>query len=73
MKITIEPTTENTAKLLRQNGPNCVHPVVAVEMPTDHLTIEEILDNLIIPALKAIGYHQNSIAQHIETESCQPK
>ncbi len=73
MKITIEPTTEMTQKLLRQYGPSCVHPTITIDMPTDHLTLEEMLDGLIIPALKAVGYHQNSITQHIVTEVCQPE
>jgi hypothetical protein len=55
MKITIKPTEKQIF------SPLCTHPTVTVEMPQDDLTIEEMIDNLIIPALLGMGFQQETI------------
>lgn len=49
MKITIEPTNEGL-------GGTCPNPKVTVELPNDDYSIDEVLENLIGPALRAFGY-----------------
>ena len=54
MKITIEPTGENSD-----------HPTITIAMNSDHLNISEVVYELIVPALVGWGFHTDSIRDHI--------
>ena len=56
MKITIEPTHKG-------NGPDA-HRTVTVEQPHDDMTLDDALD-LVASALKAWGYHAESVDEAI--------
>jgi len=49
MRITIEPTHQGLDRL----NPN---PKAIIEIPSDDYTIDEALENLVTPALRAFGY-----------------
>lgn len=49
MRITIEPTHQGLDRL----NPN---PKAILEIPSDDYTIDEVLESLVIPALRAFGY-----------------
>ena len=55
MKITLEPTNSPIV------SPCCTHPKVSVELPQDDLTMEEVIDHLIIPALLGMGFRKETI------------
>jgi len=55
MKITIKPTDKQLG------SPFCTHPTVTVEIPQDDLTMEQVIENLIIPALLGMGFQQETI------------
>ena len=55
MKITIKPTDKQLG------SPFCTHPTVTVKIPQDDLTMEQVIDNLIIPALLGMGFQQETI------------
>jgi hypothetical protein len=50
MKITIEPTEDHGRKIEMQN------PKVEIWIPGDDHTLEEVVEHLVVPALKAFGY-----------------
>jgi hypothetical protein len=50
MKITIEPTENHGGKIEMQN------PKIAIWIPGDDHTLEEALEYLVVPALRAFGY-----------------
>jgi len=49
MRITIEPTHQGL-------GGEYPNPKTSLEIPTDDYTIDEVLENLVTPALRAFGY-----------------
>jgi hypothetical protein len=55
MKITIKPTDKQIF------SPLCTHPTVTVKIPQDDLTMEQVIENLIIPALLGMGFQQETI------------
>lgn len=61
MKITIQPTQ-------KPESIETTHPLVTVEIPFDHLTMHQMLEDLIIPALKGMGFHQNTIDKYIDLD-----
>lgn len=65
MKITIRPTDKQLA------SPFCTHPTVTVEIPQDDLTMGEVIDNLIIPALLGMGFQQETIEEYFNGENDQ--
>jgi hypothetical protein len=50
MKITIEPTANHGHKIEMQN------PKVEIWIPGDDHTLEEVVEHLVAPALRAFGY-----------------
>jgi len=50
MKITIEPTENHGSKIEMQN------PKIEIWIPGDDHTLEEALEYLVVPALRAFGY-----------------
>jgi hypothetical protein len=50
MKITIEPTENHGRKIELQN------PQVEIWIPGDDHTLEEVVEHLVVPALRAFGY-----------------
>ena len=50
MKITIEPTENHGRKIGSQN------PTVELWVPGDDHNLEEVIDYLVVPALRAFGY-----------------
>jgi hypothetical protein len=60
MKITIEPTKNQS-----NEKPNMKHPVVTILVPDDDLTLPDVLEMLVEPALRAFGYGYASI-EHVE-------
>ena len=55
MRITLEPTDSPIV------SPCCTHPKVSVELPQNDLTMEEVIGNLIIPALLSMGFQKDTI------------
>lgn len=49
MKITIAPTHEGKS----MSFPN---PIVTIELPSDDLSIDRVIDEMLIPALTAWGF-----------------
>ncbi len=58
MKITIEPTEQ----LLPGIEP---HRTVTLSLPDDDMSLKELLDNILKPALKAWGFSE-ALLSHIE-------
>jgi len=50
MKITIEPTEDHGRKIERQS------PKVELWVAGDHHSLEEVIEHLVAPALRAFGY-----------------
>jgi hypothetical protein len=61
MKITIEPTEQSDPAA----PPNCLAPVVTISLPSDDLTVEDVMENLVIPALLASGYQKATIDAYL--------
>jgi hypothetical protein len=49
MRITIEPTKQGIGRKF----PN---PKVTLELPDDHMGLGQVIEELVVPALKAFGY-----------------
>jgi len=62
MKITFEPSERDLPKDMQ-------HPCVSVEIPFDDVNMQEMIDELIIPALLALGYQKETIDQYFNQES----
>jgi len=62
MKITLEPTDLDQA-------PHNLHPIVSVATSYDDMTIEEMFEGLIIPALQAIGFQQETIDKYLGVDN----
>lgn len=60
MKITIEPTMDQS-----KQKPNMKHPIVSICVPDDDLTLPDVLEILVEPALRAFGYGYAKI-EHVE-------
>ena len=58
MRITIQPTHE-------PESIDTTNPTVTLEIPFDHLTMQQILEQLVVPALKAMGFHKDTIDKYI--------
>jgi len=50
MKITIEPTDNNSHRIELQS------PKIALWVPGDDHTLEQVIEHLVTPALRAFGY-----------------
>ncbi len=61
MKLTIEPTQQQEHLPVNEQ-----HRRITIEVATDDLDINDIIDNLIIPALKAMEYFEDSISDRIK-------
>lgn len=61
MKITIQPTQDQSEK-----EPDSQQPTISIEVPGDDMNINEFFNNLIIPALKASGYNQDTINAYLD-------
>jgi hypothetical protein len=61
MKLTIEPTNQHNHLPVNEQPRR-----ISIEIETDDLNIDDLIDNLIIPALKAMEYHENSISDRIK-------
>jgi len=57
MKLTLEPSAE----MLVESYIKSRNPIVTVSMPYDDLTITQIIDCLIKPALLAYGFHADTV------------
>jgi len=60
MKITIEPTKDQS-----DEKPNMKYPVVTISVPDDDLTLPDVLEMLVEPALRAFGFGYAMI-EHVE-------
>lgn len=70
MKITIEPTNKRqTQTYIKSGSIECIYPVVTLEHPEDDMTISEVLDCIIIPALKAYGFPESVINDYLLAET----
>jgi hypothetical protein len=58
MKITLEPTELD-------QSPHNLHPRVTIETCYDDMTIEEIVENLVVPALLGMGYQRETINKYL--------
>jgi hypothetical protein len=61
MKITIQPTELDIIT-------NYPHPTVSVEIPGDDLTMDQMISDLIIPALLAYGFNMDTIKKYIQPD-----
>ena len=69
MKITIEPTNKYQPQpYSKSSSIDTTFPVVTVEIPEDHMTISEVFDCIIIPALQAYGFHSSAIDNYLFNE-----
>lgn len=61
MKITISPS---------QDQKNERHPFRTVEiwMPDDHMTLPQVVEELLAPALVAWGYADEAVREHLNLE-----
>jgi hypothetical protein len=57
MRITLEPTEP----LLETDKPETRNAVVTITMPFDDMDIDQIIENLIKPALLAYGFHHDTV------------
>ena len=57
MKITLEGTKKSGILAHDQ-------PTVTVEVDDDDLTVTEVVELMILPALKGMGYHPQSIKEY---------
>ena len=70
MKITIEPTDKRqTQTYIKSGSVDCIYPVVTIEHPEDGMTISEVFDCIIIPALKAYGFPESVIDSYLLAET----
>ena len=53
MKITIEPTSSNN------------YPTSSISVIRDDLTINELLELLVVPAIIGIGFNQETVREYI--------
>ena len=66
MKITLEPTNKcQTQTYIKSGSIDCIFPVVTIEIPEDSMTISEVFDCIIIPALKAYGFDASAIDNYL--------
>lgn len=56
MKLTLQPSESQKGQ-----PANCAYKLVSIDVTADGLTISEVFDELVIPALLAFGYMQESI------------
>ena len=61
MKITIQPTELDIIT-------NYPHPTVSVEITGDELSMDQMISDLIIPALLASGFHIDTIKKYIQPD-----
>jgi hypothetical protein len=61
MKLTIEPSQQHHH--LPVNEQPCR---ITIEVATDDLNLDDIIDSLIVPALKGMQYHDDSISDRIK-------
>ena len=61
MRITIQPTELDIIT-------NYPHPTVSVEIPGDDLSMDQMISDLIIPALLASGFHIDTIKKYIQPD-----
>ena len=59
MRLTLEPT---------DNSPLGSHSKVIIEAPGDDRDMEEMVDDLIRPALLAFGFHPDTVNKYISPE-----
>ena len=70
MKITLEPTNNYQPQpYSKSSSVDTIFPVVTVEIPEDHMTISEVFDCVIIPALKAYGFDASTIDSYLLAET----
>jgi len=58
MKITIEPTSDQSAE-----KPDMKYPTVVLSLPDDGLDLHDVLEMLVTPALIAFGYGFANVVQ----------
>jgi hypothetical protein len=63
MRLILEPTDHKEA---RRSGIS--HSRIIIERPSDDLTIVEMFDDVINPALMAWGYSPETVREHTEPE-----
>lgn len=54
MKITIEPTKDNR------------YPTSSISITRDDLTISELLEELVIPAIISVGFSEKTVREYIQ-------
>jgi hypothetical protein len=59
MRITIEPTLPGTPGY---------YVSVQIEVRNDDLDLSEMLEQLVVPALRAIGYAEETIERHVSVD-----
>lgn len=60
MKITIEPTNQPVDTPL-----NYRNPQVSVWMPSDDMTIDELVEHMVKPLLIAWGFHSDTVNERL--------
>lgn len=59
MKLTLEPTNPKAPGQAR-------HPQVTIEVESDDLGISEVVEDVVIPALTAWGFHPETIEKYLD-------
>jgi hypothetical protein len=59
LKIRLEPSLPGTPDY---------YPRVEIELPNDDIELGDLIDYLIIPALRAFGYAEAAIGRHISVQ-----
>jgi len=59
MKITLEPSETNLPV-------DQQHPKVSIEIPYDDCDMQQMIENLIIPALLGMGFKKETISDYFE-------
>jgi hypothetical protein len=57
MRITIEPTQEQEPDC---RCPDCLHPKVSIEVDSDDMTVFDVVELLVKPAIVACGYSEEA-------------
>jgi len=61
MRITLKPTQH-------PESVEATHPTITIEIPFDHLTMHQMLEQLVVPALKGVGFCDETIDKYIDLD-----
>lgn len=69
MKITLEPTdNQRTQQCIKSGIATGIFPTVTIDHPVDDMTISEVFDTIIVPALKAYGFPESLVDSYLRSD-----